>query len=171
MKKIMLILISVVMLFTACEKSSPTQIDPLEEFGDVMFGMSKEEVINTLGTNPDDENELYITYNDKTFFKVNNAEIDYVFDDYSNLYMISVYYFYSIDVEQEQILNDYASIKETLLENYPFKKHGYYEDEDDRTIYSTENRSIDLYHNNHAIFLSISDTTLILPDYDDTAGT
>ena len=80
MKKIMLILISAVMLFTACEKSLPQQIDPSEEFGGIMFGMTQEEVRNALSKEPDadyDETESMIIGFDKTFFNVSNASIAY----------------------------------------------------------------------------------------------
>ena len=170
MKRILLILISVVMLFTACEKSSPQQLDPAEEFDGITFGMTKDEIISSLGKEPDSISEAgTIWYMGEEFYNVSNASIDYFFDDYGKFYYIVVYYF-----DSKQVWNDYDVIKETVLKNYPPKTYNpriYDYGEDDVLDYNTENRSIFLSLLDGDISLRISVAEQTVPSQDDTAGT
>ena len=177
MKKIMLVMISVVMLFSACGnqtnnsvvESTQTQIDPAEEFGGVIFGMTLEEVSNAIDEDADYIDDDFIVYLHKTFFNVSNASIDYRFDDYGKFYSISVDY-----LDSKQVWNDYDVIKETVLKNYPPKTYNpriYDYGEDDVLDYNTENRSIFLCLLDGDISLRISVAEQTVPSQDYTAGT
>ena len=117
MKKIVLIIISVVMLFTACEKqtenitdtsietSAPTQIDPSEEFDGVLFGMSNYEIISVLGKKPDfirkrndEQSSGFIEYWDEEHFNVSNADVTYYYE-YDQIIQFDYSYHYD---ESEQ---------------------------------------------------------------------
>ena len=163
MKKIMLIIISVVMFFTACgnqtdnsiEESIPTQIDPAEEFGGVTFGMTKEEVIAVLGREPDytsEDGRIY--YDRQVFFNVAIDSIDYYFDENGNLYSIFIFCFY--ESAKEQMLIDLDHIKEELSKNYPE-----YPDKT-RTYIHENNEELSLYTENRSISLSIYDDAFTL---------
>lgn len=180
MKKIILIIISVVMLFTACEKSSPQQIDPSEEFGGITFGMTQDEIISFLGIESNIISET--DYNDfdystaittnsiwrmnAEFYNVSDAFITYNFDDYGKFYKITVDYF-----DSKQVFSDYAIIKETVLKNYPPKTYNpriYDYGEDDLLDYNTENRSIFLRLLDGDISLYIKVNEQISSDNDET---
>lgn len=171
MKKIMLIFISVVMLFTACEKqtenitdtsieaSAPTQIDPSEEFDGVLFGMTKDEVIGFLGKDPDfifepDDNSYdynYIAYHDEEHFNVSAAAITYCFTRYDGALRRMIYEFSRDESEHEQLISDCEVIKEEIINRYPEEICTFFsDDETDLTIY-TENRSIFLHVGNTLI--------------------
>lgn len=166
MKRIVLIIISIVMLFSSCEKqtenipdttaeisvdASKTQIDPIEEFDGVLFGMSSYEIISVLGKKPDliqkrnyEHSPSYMEYWDEDHFNVSNAKVTY-YCEYDHV--MKIYYDFNYDdSEQEQYLNDFAIIKEEILRRYPEEIRTYdYNDEDDDSItyiIHTENRSI-----------------------------
>lgn len=177
MKKIMFIILSAVMLFTACEKSSPQQIDPAEEFGGITFGMTKDEIIDFLGKEPfsiseTDNNALdynNIWYLYEEFYNVSSSLITYYFDDYGKFYKITVDYF-----DSKQVFSDYAVIKETVLKNYPPKTYNpriYDYGEDDVLDYNTENRSIFLRLLDGDISLYIEVTEQTPSDNDENAET
>ena len=167
MKRIMSIIIFVVILFSSCSKSAPTQIDPSEEFDGITFGMTKDEIISFLGKEPDTISEAgTIWYMDENFFNVNNASIYYLFDDHGKFYKITVDYF-----DSKQVFSDYAVIKETVLKNYPPKTYNpriYDYGEDDLLDYNTENRSIYLRLLNGVISLDIKVNEQISSDNDET---
>ena len=177
MKKLIFIIISAVMFFAACgnqtdnsvEESVQTQIDPSEEFGDIMFGMTQEEVINAIDEDADyvdNGNEGFIVYLHQTFFDVSDASIMYQFDSNGKFYSISVDYF-----DSKQVFDDYAVVKETVLKNYPPKTYNpriYDYGEDDLLNYNTENRSIFLRLLDGNISLDIEVNEQILSDNDET---
>ncbi|MCH5348402.1 MAG: hypothetical protein J1E40_03700 [Oscillospiraceae bacterium] len=166
MKKIMLILISVIMLFSACdnqtdnsvEESIQTQIDPTEEFGGITFGMTQDEVINLIGEKPYstygsddiDSDYNYIVYHDKEHFTAVASSVTYCFkrDDGALRRMV---YDYSYNE------SDYESIKEEIIRRYPEEICTYFfNDETDLTIY-TENRSIFFHASNLHISIFIDE--------------
>ena len=177
MKRILFIVISAVMLFSSCvnktdnsaEESVQTQIDPSEEFGGIMFGMTQEEVINAIDEDADyvdSENEGFIVYLHQTFFDISDASIMYQFDNYGKFCSISVDYF-----DSKQVFSDYAVIKETVLKNYPPKTYNpriYDYGEDDLLDYNTENRSIFLRLIDGDISLEISVAEQISSDNAET---
>ena len=179
MKKIMFILISVIMIFTACKNSSDnisnipvqTQIDPTEEFGGITFGMTKEEVIDIHGREPDETFEHgTIIYKNETFFNIGNAQANYAFDDNGKLYTIFISYTYYKDSEDNSFKDDYDSIKEEFSIRYPdLKKDLTYPEEpinyeEDELWAHTDNRSVILliYNSDIAdtISITISDTEM-----------
>lgn len=181
MKRIMLLIISVVMLFTACgnqtdnsvKESTPTpapaQIDPAEEFDGILFGMTKYDVVSLLGKKPDricerynERSDSYMECQDEEHFNVGNADVTYYYE-YGQLIEIDYKYNYD-DSEQEQYMNALAIIKEEILRRYPEEIHT--DDHSDETddgsityIFYTENRCIYLhtYANLLIIDLSISE--------------
>ena len=167
MKRIMFLLISVTIFFTACsnnqnnslESSSETtvltQIAPEEEFDGVLFGMTMEDVISTIGREPDANSPETGTliYNNLVFFNIKTDYIAYNFED-NRLTRISAWYEYQdhgISVI-EQLWNDYTTIKEELLKRYP--KDSVFESADDLDIY-TQDRGIWLQYFDNTICLSI----------------
>ena len=182
MKKIMLIIISVVILFSACEKqtkyvpdsaakitvnTSKTQIDPAEEFGGITFGMTKDEVISFL-----DKDTYYVFESNDGFFvnyiecwyeeqfNISDAVVEYRYKDDGVIYCIAYNYVY-YEPEQEQFMNDYAIIMEEILRRYPEEiwiSSKYNKTDDVITLeINTENRSIILYVHTDAsrIFVAI----------------
>ena len=165
MKKFVLIIISVIMLFSACvnqtenitdtttesyiETSAPkTQIDPAEEFGGITFGMTQDEVLSIVGKKPDYTLETYFGYWNEEHFNVSNAIVWYSFKkDNDKLCFIGYDYSYD-ESEQEQLMNDYAIIKDEILRRYPEEIWiDNYTDENDLysiTYIYTENRCISL---------------------------
>ena len=167
MKKITLILISVIMLFSACEKqtdnsaeeSIQTQIDPAEEFGGVLFGMTKEEVISVIDREPDytyaDGNS--IRYKRQVFFNVAIDHIDYDFDENGNLDYIYIMCLYKSAKEQMPI--DLDRIKEELSKRYPEYPESistYIHENNEEQILRTPNRYISLRIYDDAFTLSIT---------------
>ncbi|MCH5192971.1 MAG: hypothetical protein J1F11_03350 [Oscillospiraceae bacterium] len=158
MKKIMLIIISVVMLFAACknstenitnttaesyiETSAPTQINPAEEFNGITLGMTKDEIINTLGKQPDRVTNSNIKYNNESYFNIENAEVSYFINDVYGLIFVSATYHYPTGSEQKMI--DYTSIKEELFKRYPQETFTEFSEEDNNLKFNTENRYVSL---------------------------
>ena len=158
MKKIMLILISVVMLFTACDKSSPKPIDPAEEFNGVLFGMTKEEVINVLGRQPDDASNKYndsITYKNEIYFGINNTDISYFFADDGGLKGI-IFHFYLSESTQDGNPIDLDLIKKELLKLYPEETFTYVKDEENRFSFQTDARVISLKYDDFLDYISVT---------------
>ena len=176
MKKFVLIIISVIMLFSACvnqtenitdtttesciETSAPkTQIDPAEEFGGVLFGMTKDEVIAALGREPDYtySSGNSISYKRQVFFNVAVDGVDYDFDENGNLDYIFITCSYRSAKEQMPI--DIERIKEELSKRYPEypekTKTYIYENSEDLSLF-TENRLISLNIYDDLFTLSIS---------------
>ena len=177
MKRIMLIIISVIVLFAACgnqadnsvEESTPTQIDPAKEFDGILFGMTKYDVVSLLGKKPDciherynERSDSYMEYRDEEHFNVGNADVTYSYE-YGQLIEIDYHYNYD-DPEQEQFISALAAIKEEILRRYPEEIHT--DDHSDETddgsityIFYTENRCIYLhtYADLLIIYLSISE--------------
>ncbi|MCH5348401.1 MAG: hypothetical protein J1E40_03695 [Oscillospiraceae bacterium] len=158
MKKIMLLFISVIVLFTACgkqtdnsvEESIQTQIDPAEEFDGITLGMTKEEIISILGKKPDLIHERTYEYSSghmeywgEDHFNVSNADVKYYYEN-DILNYIEYNYNYD-DPEQEQFLNDLAIIKEEILRRYPEEIRKYFSEDETILTILTENRSIFLY--------------------------
>ena len=158
MKKIMLILISVIMLFAACENrtenapdssaetsvnTAPTQIDPAEEFDGVLFGMTKDEIINALGTKPLFDGSDYLSYYDVVFLGVDNASVEYDFTDEGKLNRIFITYNCLHDSEKDTSA-DYAAIKEELLKYYPENTRLYVTEYDygEHIEFATSNRKV-----------------------------
>lgn len=189
MKRIMLIIIFVAMIFSTCknstenitdttaesyiETSAPTQIDPTEEFGGILFGMNNYEIISILGKKPDfirkrnDEySPGYIEYWDEEHFNVGNAKVTYCCEYDQVLHNVDYHYHYD-DSEQEQYMNDFAAIKEEILRRYPEEVRTYnYNSETDSSItyiIHTENRSI--YLNT---FTNIFTIDVSIKEYDPT---
>lgn len=151
MKKITLIIISVIVLFTACgnqtdnsdEESFKKQIDLAENFDGITFGMTKEEIIELYGRQPDQISEIsgIIQYSIVPYFTIRNAYVMYGFDDNGKLNYIDIWYFYIEDTEDNLIQAAYDSIKEKLLRRY--SEAGYRVSETDNTIdFSGYDRSI-----------------------------
>ena len=165
MKKIMLIIISVVMLLPSCEKqlenitdttaenyietSAPkTQIDPAEEFGGIAFGMTKDNVLSIVGKKPDYILETYFGYWNEEHFNVNSDSVEYRFKENNMLHNIAYDYYYN-ESEQEQFLNDYNAIKEEILRRYPeeiwIDSRNYENDDHSSLTIYTENRKVFLF--------------------------
>lgn len=170
MKRIMLVLISVVMLFTACknkannvsesttEHISHTQISPKEEFGGIMFGISDKDFLAAIDRKPDYTHKyssLAYEYTDETCFNVSNADVTYNFDDNNKLEKIEFIYYYLDEADQEKVPIDCAIIKKELLERYPEEVHTYFYDDETFLIIQTESREIDLYCGERMIEVSI----------------
>ena len=158
MKKSMLILISVVMIFTACDKSSTKTIDPAEEFNGVMFGMTKEEVINVIGKQPDNVSDSYgdfLTYENEVYFNITNAQIDYSFDNNGELDGIIIDFSLSESMQDEKPI-DFDSIKKELLKRYPEETFTYVKDEDNSFNFVTDTRVVGLYNDDYFNKVSVS---------------
>lgn len=177
MKKIVLIIISVIMLFSACrnstestvdssvENSAPTQIDPSEEFDGVLFGMSYYEIISVLGKKPDfirkrndEQSSGFIEYWDEEHFNVGNADVTYYYE-YDQIIRFDYSYHYD-ESEQEQFMNDFAAIKDEILRRYPEEIQTYYnyenEDDGDSSIHiKTENRAIILDAHPNILWINV----------------
>ena len=191
MKKIMLIIFSVTMLFTACEKQTEnitdttakisaytpkTQIDPADEFDGITFGMTKDEIISFLKKEPkftvEDDSKYtinHIEYWDEEHFNVSNAVVEYRYKNDQALLYISYNYYYN-DSEQEQFMNDYEIIKEEILRRYPEQIWVDYDIKEDNdkiamTIY-TENRIIDF-----DVYTDILWIKVIISEYEPTEDT
>ena len=173
MKKIVLILIAVVMLFAACENrtenapdstaeisvnTATTQIDPAEEFGGITFGMTQEEVISFHEKEPDfiyepDSNSFdynYISYDAEEYFNVIADAVTYCFKREDGALRRMV-----IDYSYNE--SDYKVIKEELIRRYPEEICTYFSnDETDLTIY-TENRSIFFHASNSHISIFVDE--------------
>ena len=151
MKRIMLILISVIMLFSACEKqtdnsveeSIQTQIDPSEEFDGVIFGMTRDEIVDMLGTEPLLDGSNYLSYYDVVFLGVDNASVEYYFTDEGKLNRIFITYNCLLDPEKDTSA-DYAAIKEELLKYYPESTRLYVTEHDyvEHIEFATSNRKV-----------------------------
>ena len=85
MKRIILVLISVVMLFAACEKNvSDDTASSQSVFDNLTLGMSVVELIDTVGRQPDkivkgsdhDRYDEYYDYRDEEFLGVNAYDIE-----------------------------------------------------------------------------------------------
>ena len=184
MKKIMLIIISVVMLFSSCEKQTEnitdttaeisvdapkTQIDPAEEFGGITFGMTKDEVVNFLGKKPDftyESNDEYTAYNYMEYWNeeqlnISNADVQYRYDKDYALHCVKFFYNYD-ESAQEQFMNDYEVIKEEILKRYP----------EETWIYSYNYKTVlTIYTENRRIFLNdsidVSRISVMIEEYED----
>ena len=173
MKRIIFILISAAIFFTSClnihhksperlpETAAPAQIAPDKEFGGVEFGMTKEEVIDTAGRQPDSEVDEVIWYDEDVYFHERYGsypETAYFFDDNDKLYKIIYYYYYAPDgSEQEQIKTDYAAIKKELFERYPIEIcTDFHENEEDaKMTLDTKNRHVLVFYSYFDLIISI----------------
>ena len=159
MKRIMLIIISVIMLFSACgnqtdnsvEESIQTQIVPSEEFGGITFGMTDYEVVSILGKNPDFALETYFGYWNEEHFNLSNANVTYYFEENSNMLWRVHYDYYYDESEQERFMNDYEVIKEEILRRYPEEIWTY-----SNNYENAEHSSLTIYTENRSIFLHAS---------------
>lgn len=114
MKKIMLVLIAVIMLFTACSKN----VNPIEKYSNVHFGMTKDEVTKALGTPKIVDNEAGMSYeyaNQKWFGLKGENSTQYIFNDDDLLYSIMV--FYKMD-NSEQYKTAYSAVKNEITNYY-----------------------------------------------------
>ncbi|MCH5192987.1 MAG: hypothetical protein J1F11_03430 [Oscillospiraceae bacterium] len=165
MKKFMLIIISVIMLFSACNsKSVQTQIDPAEEFDGITFGMTKDEIINFLGKEPDiifetdDDDRDYndIWYMHEEHFNISDVDVIYSLKRDANVLCRVDYSFPNDEYTPNQFMNDYNAVKEEILRRYPGEVQidSQYSD---RTILniSTENRRV-VFSANDNLYMHIS---------------
>ena len=173
MRKIILILISVAIFFTDCtgiqkespepqpETTVPTQIAQEEDFGGVTFGMTRKEILDTIGRQPDNEVDEIIWYYEDVYFHESYGiapKSEYHFDDNDILHQITCYYIYELDgSEQEQIETDYAAIKKELFERYPIEIcTDFHENEENAEMtLDTKNRHISVFYDDFYIIVSI----------------
>ena len=160
MKKIMLIIISVITLFTACKESSIEQTEQVnyeESFNGITFGMTKEEVIAVLGRAPDYDFESDIEYDKQVFLNVTADIINYGFNENGNLDSIRVMTLYEWAKEQMKI--DLDHIKDELLKYYPENTLTRIEEVDNELFLFTENRMICLktYDDAFDVYIAIRD--------------
>ena len=128
------------------EESIQTQIDPAEEFGGITFGMTKDEIIEFYGEQPDnqdDDTNYVIKYNNETHFNIGSADIFYFLGTNGKLNEIDILYRYLKDSEENSLQADYNSIKEELLKRYP-EPHLYLTETEDKFDFATNNRFITL---------------------------
>lgn len=114
MKKIMFVLIAVVILFTACNNN----VNPVEKYSNVNFGMTKDEVTKALGAPNAIDNEFGATYeysNQKWFGLKGENSTKYIFNDDDLLYSVMV--FYKMD-SPEQYQDAYSSVKKEIANYY-----------------------------------------------------
>ena len=117
------------MFFTACEKSSPQQIDPSEEFGGIMFGMTQDEIISLVGKEPDiisstDDNDLddyTIWYMHEEYleecFNISDVHVVYwLKKDDNKLCCVDYSFYYN---GQKQFKDAYETVKAEILRRYP----------------------------------------------------
>ena len=173
MKKIMSIIISVVMLFSACgnqtdnlvEESVQTQIATAEEFDGITFGMTKDEVITIIGREPDDSYEnidkdgYNIRYDSQIFLNITTYHVDYTFDENDNLDSIWAIYDYFDESEKEQMPIDLDHVKEELSKYYPENTLTRTDEKDNVLFLFTESRMICLetLDNSFIVFITIRD--------------
>ena len=144
MKKIMLILISVIMLFTACKETSTEPNAYEENFNGITFGMTKEEVIAIIGRAPDYDYDPNIKYKNQIFFDVTTSYVSYHFDENSKLYCIFAVYKSYDESEKEQMSIDLAHVKDELSEYYPENTLTRIDETDNERFLFTESRVIQL---------------------------
>ena len=162
MKRIILVLISVVMLFTACENTlNDSDTNQTNPFDNITLRMTVVEFIDTVGRQPDSivkaldhdrYDECYI-YKNEEFFGVNAHYIKCYVKDYE-LDRIEAWYEYDDELEEEQ---DYLTLKEEILKRYP--EGVLYSDYYDEREFSIEMEHYDvyLYYMDHTIMILISD--------------
>ena len=173
MKRIIFILISAAIFFISClnvhhkspeslsKTAAPAQIAADKEFGGVEFGMTKEEVIDNVGRQPDNEVDEAIWYYEDVYFHErygSKPKTAYSFDDNDILCSITCYYNYALDgSEQEQIKADYAAIKKELFERYPIEIcTDFHENEEDaKMTLDTKNRHVLVFYSDFYIIVSI----------------
>lgn len=159
MKRIMLVLISVVMFFTACENASNNSIQT-NPFDNVTLGMSVVEFIDNVGRQPDkifkyrddDRYDEEYTYYDEEFLGVYADSVECSIKDYE-LKRIEVWYHYDDESETEQA---YLTLKDELLKRYPEGEFYIREEKKDFSI-EMENYMIILSYMDHTIWLVITD--------------
>lgn len=153
MKRIILIIISVIMLFTACKESSAEQNTYEENFDGVTFGMTQDEVIMVIGREPNyiytselrSKDKYGIWYYSHVFFDVISDETHYFFDDNGNLDSIEVFYRYFDYFDEskiEQMPIDLEHIKEEISKYYPENTLIHIEEINNQLFLFTENRMI-----------------------------
>lgn len=114
MKKNMFVLIAVIMLFTACNKN----VNPVEKYSSVNFGMTKDEVTKALGTPNTIDNEFVTTYeySNQKWFSLKGVNLtQYNFNNDNLLYSVMV--FYKMD-NPEQYQDAYSSVKKEIANYY-----------------------------------------------------
>ena len=159
MKRIMLIIISVVMIFTACKESSPEQIDNEENFNGITFGMTKEEIITILSKNSDYEDEYGIEFKNQIFLNVTTDSVFYYFDENGTMDSIFAFYMYLDESAKEQMPIDLDHIKEELSKyypEYPEKTRTYTYENGEALSLHTENRHISLRIYDHSFSVTIT---------------
>lgn len=171
MKRVIFILISAVMLLTACvhitinlpessaETAVHTQIDPSEEFNGALFGMTMEEAIDAIGYQPNSISQDLdaCAYYDVEFLGVKTTVVNYWFDNDGDKFGdIGIFCEYLDESEKEQLPIDYAIIKEELLKRYPEEIRTDYYEKDEYISFTTENRRVSLKYNEYRIFVLIS---------------
>ena len=159
MKKIMLIIFSVVMLFTACKEPSIEQNVYEENFNGITFGMTKDEIITVLGREPDSVHESKIESKNQMFFDVTADHVDYKFDENGNLYLIWSFYTHYNESEKEQMSIDLEHVKEVLSKYYPENTLTRIDELDNQLFLFTESRAIWLriHDNSFDVVIRVSD--------------
>lgn len=116
MKKIVLILIAVTMLFTACNSNASAA---KHDFRDVDFGMSTIELFEIEGE-PDDEFTGYhlarYNYNNKKIFGIQNVAIEYII--YENGVGGAEATFQNEYADNKSYITEYNTVKKNLISTW-----------------------------------------------------
>lgn len=114
MKKIVVILIAVTMLFTACNSNSASSSK--HDFRDVDFGMSTIELFEIEGE-PDDElssdDRVTYSYNNKEAFGVKNVNLKYWVD--KNGVVLAYAIFQNEYADNKSYITEYNTVKKNLI--------------------------------------------------------
>lgn len=160
MKKIVVILIAVTMLFTACSSNSASSSK--HDFRDVDFGMSTIELFEIEGE-PDDEitgDDLSIYYyNNREAFGVENAMLQYHVDK-NGVGLVNVT-FQNEYSDDKSYITEYNTVKKNLITAWG-EPESITENEDEFKFNCTwENKSLSLNKNSEGkAFLSVGASSI-----------